>query len=297
MFNPLYRMLARRAMSDVMAESLILLSAVAGLWAWRKLLRDRPGPLAWLGAVLAGLLGGLAALAKLNGALAMMIVISWAMLAVALPRVVWNRKFTVLVGAFVSSVASLIVFIVLNPFLTAHPRVVSPPSAAIARMSLAQRVRFLADHRLRVSSEQKGIFPHNALETSLEKVKVVLVQGFGRFGVFGPRRNDSTRRIDRAQDWGAVVWLPWVVLGAASLAARGFTEYDSGEPPTAWAILLEAGLALIVVTAYLPLAWDRYFLSLQAGSSLLASAATVAMLDQLRSASSRKPREPDTCGP
>ncbi len=54
-------------MSDVIAESLIVLTAFAFLWAWRRLLDGRLGPAAWVMATAAGIAAGLAALAKLNG--------------------------------------------------------------------------------------------------------------------------------------------------------------------------------------------------------------------------------------
>ena len=107
------------------------------------------------------------------------------------------------------------------------------------------------------------------------------MQGFGRFGLFGPRHSDSTRRYDWAQDRGAVVWLPCVVAGAAWAWSHGRRQLGRGEPPTAWAILVEAAVALAAVTAYLPLAWDRYYLPLQPGSALLAAGAVVAGAERL----------------
>ena len=44
-----------------------------------------------------------------------------------------------------------------------------------------------------------------------------------------------------------------------------------GQPPTAWALALWACLALTVVTVYLPMAWDRYQLPIQAPAALLAA--------------------------
>jgi hypothetical protein len=43
--------------------------------------------------------------------------------------------------------------------------------------------------------------------------------------------------------------------------------------PTAWALAVWAGLAMAVVTAYLPMAWDRYQLPIQAPATLLAAVA------------------------
>jgi hypothetical protein len=43
----------------------------------------------------------------------------------------------------------------------------------------------------------------------------------------------------------------------------------------------EAVVAFVVVAAYIPLAWDRYEISIQPGSALLAGAAVVALSDRL----------------
>ncbi len=47
MIDPLYRMQARRAMSDIQEEALLLAAAALGLWAWRWLLSGRLRP--WVG--------------------------------------------------------------------------------------------------------------------------------------------------------------------------------------------------------------------------------------------------------
>lgn len=281
--NPLYRVHARRAMSDVPSECFILLSALAALWAWKRFLAGRPAAASWLGAVLAGVCGGLAPLSKLNGALAMMIDAAWTLLALALPGFRFRRKLAVAQAALVSAVIALATFTVLNPFLTAHPRAFLTPTAAmIARKSLVERARLLIDYRVAVSRSQKDLFPHNALSTPLDKLAVVGVQGFGRFGPCGPHSSNSRIRYELAQDWGALLWLPIVVAGAVVFLLRGREQLAAGEPPAAWALLVQAGVALVVVTAYLPLAWDRYFLSLQPVAAVLAAGAIVTLADRIR---------------
>ncbi len=100
---------------------------------------------------------------------------------------------------------------------------------------------------------------------------MVAVQGFGRFGPLGPRKSDSTRRYDLAQDWGAVLWFPLVLAGLGRSLLLGGRQFGIGQPPAAWALALWACLALTVVTAYLPMAWDRYQLPIQAPAALLAA--------------------------
>ena len=86
MINPLYRMHARRAMSDVPCEALMLMSLVVALWTWRELLAGRLRPSRLLAAGLAGVFGGLAALSKLTGGLAMIVLAAWVLLAIVLAR-------------------------------------------------------------------------------------------------------------------------------------------------------------------------------------------------------------------
>ena len=104
--------------------------------------------------------------------------------------------------AFLAGVTSLATFTALNPFLTAQPSHPTSSTEEMARLNPLQRARRLIDHRMNVSRGQQRQFPHNAVTTLPEKLQVVAVQGFGRFGPFGPWQNDSTRRYDFDQDWG-----------------------------------------------------------------------------------------------
>ena len=121
MINPLYRMHARRAMSDVPCEALMLMSLVVALWTWRELLAGRLRPSRLLAAGLAGVFGGLAALSKLTGGLAMIVLAAWVLLAISLPGVRIGRRFAVVLSALISGVVAFAVFLALNPFLTARP--------------------------------------------------------------------------------------------------------------------------------------------------------------------------------
>ncbi len=281
MINPLYRMHARRAMSDVPCEALMLLSLVVALWSWRELLAGRLGLGRWLAAGLAGVTGGLA----------MIVLAAWVLLAIALPGVRRRRRLAVVVSALLSGVVAFTVFLALNPFLTAKPRgPLSRERQTVARMNLRERVGLLISYRMWSSRSQQDAFRHNALLAPAEKIKAMAVQGFGRFGPLGPRGSDSTRRYDWAQDWGAVVWWPCVIAGLAWAWERGRRQRTAEEPPTAWAILAEAAVACGVVTAILPMAWDRYYLSLQPATSLLAAGGLVAAYDRLASALPARPR-------
>ncbi len=207
---------------------------------------------------------------------------SWAVLALSLPRVPAGRKTSIVGSALVIHIVALATFVLLNPMLTARPR--GPLSAGleiIARAGIRPRFEAILLYRLKLSELQRQEHSHYALNGLPDKIQAVAVQGFGRFGPFGPRLSHFPVRYDWVQDRWALIWGPWVVLGAVWAARRGRRQLREGTPPTAWAILLQACLALMSVTIYIPLAWDRYYLPLVAGSSLLAAGLAVAVFDRL----------------
>ena len=61
----------------------------------------------------------------------------------------------------------------------------------------------------------------------------------------------------------------------------GVKQYRAGKPPTALALVIWAVVAWVVVTFYIPMAWDRYLLPIQSGNSLLAAVAAAAVWDRL----------------
>jgi 4-amino-4-deoxy-L-arabinose transferase-like glycosyltransferase len=279
--NPLYRLHARRAMADVPAEALILAATAVGLWAWRATLAGRGGLAIRLAAVGgAGVLGGLAVLAKLNGGLGLMVLVAWGLLAVALPGVATRRKAEALAAPALAGFVAFGTFVALDPMLTARPARPSPTMLpGLADQGLWQRVGAVIAHRVVVSRTGQVQFPHDSLRTPAEKIAAVAVQGFGRFGPFGPAHSDSTRRYDWSQDWGGLIWGPWVGVGLIWGLAAGRRQHRAGGPPTAWAVTVQTLVALATVTAFIPLAWDRYYLSIQPGAALLAAGAAVAAGD------------------
>ncbi len=283
--NPLYRLHSRRAMSDVPAESLILITLLAGLVLMRICFerRTRAG---WRPVLvfLTGTFGGLAVLAKLNGGLGLIVVWSWlALAAVSMPIRCRDRAACMLLAASIGAV-SLGVFVGLNPFVSARPRNLGgvPLMAQVARHeSLSARLERIVSHRVEVSRAAKASFPRDALTTPIAKLSVLVVQGFGRFGPLGPTHSDSTRRYDLRQDWGVILWLPLVGAGLIRCVLTGRDESKSEHFPESWAIAVLFVACMLTVGTFLPLAWDRYFLSIQAGSALLASSAIVGVVDVL----------------
>lgn len=283
---PVYRLHARRAMSDIPAEACGLVALAIGLAAWSRWLGGRGGGRAFLGMALgAGGFAGLAVLAKLNGSIAGMALAAWAALGLIAGRASIRARIGLVLATVAAGAVACGTFVALNPFLTAHPPPpLGPGVRELAATSFWGRARTVRDHRVAVSAKSLRDFSHNALPTLLDKLAAVAVQGYGRFSPFGPRHSDSTRRFDWRQDWGAVPWLPLVLLGVVAAARRGREQGRRGEPPTAWAVLASSAVALVAVASFIPLAWDRYFLDLQPGAVLLASAALT----------SRLPRPPAT---
>lgn len=277
--NPLYRLLARRAMSDVPCEAFMLLTLALAMTGWR--LAEQPRGKLWAGtaSLLSGVAAGLALLSKLSGLLALMILGVWAILALSGK----TSRTLALAGLVVPILTASLTFIGLDPYLTAQPsRRLPPEFERVKNLNMAERAAKMWRLRLRTAADQQKMFSHNALYTPAEKLATVSVQGFGRFGPFGPAHSDSTRRFDIAQDWGAALWLPLVLAGVIWAYFQGRTQHDMGTAPTAWALLVAFGVVLAVVTAYLPMAWDRYLLPIQAPATLLAAGAITSVASRLR---------------
>ena len=268
--NPLYRLHAHRAMSEAPCEAFLLLSLALGIRGWTAILGNRSCAAGGATLLASGVSAGLSILAKLTGVLAIFALTAWTVLGLLLPRVAAARKLCLAAGVGAGIMAAGYTFVMLNPFMTVHPEGLTRPDLkAAAERGTAERMAFLVAHRRNVSLGQQQGFAHNALYTPAERAKVVAVQGFGRFGLFGPRKSDSTRRYDLSQDWGAFLWLPLVAAGLVRTIATGRRQLEAGRPPAAWAVVLWAILAVTTVTAYLPMAWDRYQLPIQAPAALL----------------------------
>lgn len=289
--NPLYRLHARRAMADVPAETMILCSIAIAAWAWRAAIQASSGspngspntPASSLGKrliawVVAGVFAGSAVLAKLNGGLGLMTIVAIAVWGARTPRLAISRRFEFLIAPIVASAAAFITFAALNPTVYAHPAGV-PPRAYPGTLNqrIIGRCRTIIDHRIEVSRIALSRFPSDALPTLGDKCEVFLVQGFGRFGPFGPARSDSRIRFDFKQDRGESVWAPIVFAGLVLAAIRGFgrseetRSVDLSAPPGTQILIIQTIVAWTTVVLFLPLAWDRYLLSIQPAAALAAA--------------------------
>ncbi len=282
--DPLYRLHAHRAMSDVPCEAFTIGSfglALVGLSSLGTNRGLRSGIL-WM--AMAGIASGLAIDCKLNGLLGPMVIASWSGLLMIAPGSGWRmRRRIVAVG--VAAVATMLVTLMyFNPTYTCRPRVpiTQPEFVSRAQEPPWARFRRMVQFRLSTAEEQRKMekFDRDVVRGPAEKAAVFAVQGFGRFGPLGPSASNSEVRYDASQDWGTVFWWPIVILGVVRAGRIGRRQIQEGHPPTAWALLVWAAIAWAVVAAYLPLAWDRYFLPIQAPNALLGALALAGLLER-----------------
>jgi 4-amino-4-deoxy-L-arabinose transferase-like glycosyltransferase len=252
--NPLFRSHARQAMADIPTE----MGVAVALWLFAPSagtinIRLRR-------AIGCGVFLGLAASAKLNGFLASIVLVIW-----CLTHLRTSQKLTL--SLITAGICGASIFIGINPFFYANPQGLREPQFdQIRQMNLLERLKFMADHRIGVSQEGQKLFPNDALTTLPQKISVMAVQGFGRFSPLGPAKDNSEVRFQSSQDWPVVLWLPLVLFGLFT-ASRKSTQHKAA----AWFIITYWVCSLVVVGAFLPLAWNRYFLPIVIPSSILAA--------------------------
>jgi 4-amino-4-deoxy-L-arabinose transferase-like glycosyltransferase len=282
MLNPLYSLHAHRAMSDVPCEAFVTIALALALLSWKWAWSNHGAVACMVISCLSGLAAGLAILCKFNAFLALVVVGVWTAIGLVAPGLRFRRRLVVASGSIATLAVAMGVSVMLNPFLTARPRGVASPEARLIRAeSPWQRFLFQVRHRLQLSEQQRKNFPDDALHTIAERCAVVAVQGFGRFGPFGPALSNSRVRFDLRQDGGALFWGAFVLIGVIESIALGRSQWRAGSPPTGIALWTWATLAWLVVTIYLPMAWDRYLLPIQAVNALLAALGPTMIWDRL----------------
>ncbi|MDX2037307.1 MAG: phospholipid carrier-dependent glycosyltransferase [Isosphaeraceae bacterium] len=297
MINPLYRLHARRAMSDVPAEAFLLIALALGAAAWVRFVGRRNMASALALSIAAGAAVGFSVLSKLNGVISGLTLMSWAALGVILLSresrargTAWatGTSFALLFSMLCAGLVSFGIFVALNPFLTAQPaKPYDPRLEEVAVKSFSERVAMVADHRVAAMRQGQKLFPDDALPTIESKITAVAVQGFGRFGPFGPAHADSRIRFDALQDAGAWIWGPITIVGFIWAVVAGKLRRRCGEIPGTWLAALQFLVAAAAVTASIPLAWDRYYLSLQPSTCLLAAILGVGLLELARRGATR----------
>jgi 4-amino-4-deoxy-L-arabinose transferase-like glycosyltransferase len=283
--NPLYRLHAHRAMSEAPCEAFLIAAMGLGLLAWRHAWTGTHRWVSLLGFAMAGVCSGLSILCKFNGLIAPVIIAAWCAAGLPVRCLVVRRKLALAAGAALAFSLAGATYVALNPALTARPTArINPVFAGRAVKSPWGRFVDMIKYRLESSAGQQGMsrFLRDAVRLPVDKVAVFAVQGFGRFGPFGPTKSNSEVRYQFTQDWGLVLWWPMVIIGVFETARLGRNQLAGGQPPTALALLLWAGVGWIVVAAYIPLAWDRYLLPIQAPNSVLVAVAMSTIWDRWR---------------
>jgi 4-amino-4-deoxy-L-arabinose transferase-like glycosyltransferase len=278
--NPLYRLHAHRSMSDVPCEAFLIAALASALWGFHRLWYGRlPSGLALF--ALAGLCSGLSLLCKFNGLLAPMVIVAGCGLGLIVPKLAPRAKIGLALGTLATIGIAFAMFLALNPSATARPRGrLLPHQASRAAEGTYRRIHEMVEIRLASSRSQQQQFSHNALVSPTDKFAVFVVQGFGRFGPLGPAESDSVIRYEWRQDWGLLIWMPLVLIGLVRTYRLGRTQWREGAPPSAFALLVWAGVAWVIVSVYLPMAWDRYLLPTQAPNALLVAVGLAGFLDR-----------------
>ena len=293
MVNPLYSLQAHRAMADVPCEAFMLSSLAVWLFMWVRVC-GRGSPLAasvlpWL----AGFLAGLSLLCKLNGFIGLGIVAACGGLTWLLPGLSIGRKLTVTVGTIVTVAFALVLAVALNPYFTAKPTGSMPHGHADA--SLQKRVGAV--------SLSSGLSPRSLRNSESETIRMTPCgdcpkrpASFWLRASAGSARSGPARRIPKfdttfARTGGCSSGCRSSVSGSTRQCA-GLGRASGRQAAGCAAVVVWAVCAWVVVTLYLPMAWDRYQLPIQSGNALLAAIGLASLWKRLlATTSSRRTRE------
>lgn len=248
-WNPLFRTLSRRAMRDVPAECLVLLSVGIALWMWPKLFTKNGDWKKWVVfSVLEGIVIGLAVMTRLTG------ISAWVMvfLILVLASICWlytrfkkeegtdssENLWGRLPSGLFAICTRLGIFVVLslgtaagvcwlvNPYLHAsvRPEVIERSSLSDeekamvskrAAMGYFGRLAALLEFRLQwgresLESDRFDRFESWRLRSFYQRMRAVLWQGFGRYSVLGRQQKNWNHELkDR---FGNNVELFWPCL-------------------------------------------------------------------------------------
>jgi hypothetical protein len=259
--NPTFATTVRRGLADsILLFHLALIGPVAILATdalsrrWRRdahgaIQERRPAFLVWT-VLLPGLTIALAAGSKLNGALTAPVYALVLLLAAirirdgAVP--LRRRLSTVFMVIGLTALVALVVFFGLNPYFYGDP---------IGRA--LETLRSFGDWMI-----CQQVDPGEGLFSLRDRVAAVSQ------GVFAGRSSPLARWLGAAGSFGTA----FAVTGLTYLAlrCRRDRQYDGGTAASAMDVALVWSLVcLVVVTAWLPLAWDRYFLPPYLASALL----------------------------
>lgn len=304
--GPLFFRHARRAMHDDVVITFILAAFVGAVAMLHECQRDH---FRWIRFTIVSIISGaacaLAALTKLNGAVA---VIGIALLAVGClatfrppaPEDPPPRRFGLAVTGFaLIGIVAAGLFVGLNPYLWAQPKLPDAADATIMvdgvprssdwlaecrklkGMSIPGRLRYAVVHRTQSLAAARKTFPHLATPTLSDRVAAMIDNGLGRWfsgGAGYPEPHDENPAPSPRQHgvsfhaparmWGVLILI--LAFGGLVQSWRlGRQQTVIGRYPVGWLaamwFLLEAGILL----RGLAVNFDRYHTGLAASASVL----------------------------
>jgi hypothetical protein len=299
---------ARRAMIDVTCQGLVAAALAAWIAAYRPE-RSRKGTVWFL--VLAGTSAGLAATAKLNGAVAAIAIIAGAFAALILGPA--KVRGLALGGIVTVGFLAVGVFAAIDPYYYCpnrsftigldgfgelNSRRVSPDLvkavAEVAAMQLWERAAHLLKYRREAMQHSEQTFPKDYLPPRARMVYVVH-EGMGRWTAGSRLYSVAEAQLPRSE---RVQWSD-MIRGALFLAASlvgliyAFREGNAGRRnkreirfPAVWALAIWPLVECLMLQQNLKVDWDRYYLGVVTWTSVLTAFAVTGsaqrFVDQLR---------------
>lgn len=294
--SPLYYSLSRRAMADVWVAAFEL-AALAVIMhvghrlpiSGKKYLFVAGPPLAVVGGVLLGLSAG----TKLNGAIAVcaLAIGTGVILAICAP---WRSIGPTHVAAkrlgFITGLAVLsaaLTFFIEHPYFYASPTF--PPQTSevtinidgaprpqfwieekvkpLATKNSFQRLQYMFEYRDGVLQEMvaKNRFPEASLPTLGDRLRAIVIEGIGRWSYAG--------RLGLAPSTAAIPATILVLIGVWWCVGEGRRHWKMGMLPLTWIFPIWLFTEVVVLSRELTLNWDRYFLDVVVITTLMTALA------------------------
>ena len=281
--SPLYYTLSRRAMADVWVAAFELAGLALLMHVGHRLPLVGKKYLFIVGppiAIGAGILLGLSAGTKLNGAIAIcaLAIGTGLILAICAPwRSIGPTHFAAKRLGFITVLAIIsatLTFFIEHPFFYANPTLPAPSSdfavlvdgknrsqvwidedvRPLAAKNPYRRLEHMFNYREAVLQEMltKNRFPEASLPTITDRWNAILVQGLGRWSFAG--------RLPLTPQGAAVVASILILLGVWWSLAEGRRRWKMGMLPLTWIFVTWLVTEVVVLSRELTLDWDRYYL-------------------------------------
>jgi 4-amino-4-deoxy-L-arabinose transferase-like glycosyltransferase len=302
LYHPLFATHARRAMSDALTESLVLLCLLSAMRLLKAVCRPRMSLKQFaLTATATVFFGALAPLAKLNGIIAPgSVTAALALAALVAGLRAWHgwaqgrdllaplRQALVLgFTAVAIPIASFLLYACLNPTLLAQPDGGSfqdrrwaglatwlRDGPDLLRQGPIQRALYLVQFRREVLRDGAVNFPEDRIDSLWERLWVGWYGGFGKYSPVAVReivvgKGGSLVVRFRSHEAAAAIWSLLVLVSFVRLLTELTGELRRGILSPKHLLVCYAALATLMVVCFVPLDWDRYFLPMQPPAVLI----------------------------